>query len=208
MSAKVKETSTEPKSLQDAGYRFAQQAGGLVETARYVYGQCPDFVNNVPDEVKTALYAGFQLRKHELTGDKYYKLAEGGTYIPLDKKPADDVQGIVCMTINVAMSYSQQEFGKMKSTDPAKHAIVKPLRDAFSDFAGNNMRDLKARIKSIVNAGKPRERAPNDDFNVALKKAFDGFDKRAKTAKDRGDASADPVKFRLAVDAFWNTYNK
>ena len=144
-------------------------------------------MDDVPKEIKTALYAGFQLRKHELTGEKFYKLGEGGTYIPLDKKPGDDVQGIVCMTINTAMSYSPQEFGKMRESDPAKHAIIRPLRDAFSDYAGNCLRDLKAAVRRKMAAGQPRQ--------------------RVKTAKDRGDVEADPVKFKLAVDAFWKAYN-
>ena len=58
-----------PTSMQDAGYRFAQSGETMEMIARYVLGQCPSVLEDVPKEVKLALYAGFQLRKHELTGD-------------------------------------------------------------------------------------------------------------------------------------------
>jgi ribosome-associated translation inhibitor RaiA len=69
------------------------------------------------------------------------------------------------------------------------------------------MADLLSKIRRIVNEGKTRARAANKDFTEAMNKAFDDFDKRVRTAKDRGDVGADPVKFRVARDAFWRTYN-
>jgi hypothetical protein len=195
-----------PTSMQDAGYRFAQSGETMEMIARYVLGQCPSVLEDVPKEVKLALYAGFQLRKHELTGDKYYKV-DGTTYIPLTGKPAGDDKGIAAFNVNVAMSYSPQEFGKMRESDPTKHAVIKPLRDAFSTYASNSMADLLSKIRRIVNEGKTRQRAANKDFTEAMNKAFDDFDKRVRTAKDRGDVGADPVKFRVARDAFWKAYS-
>ena len=210
MSKKVAVVPLQPGvdifSMQDAGYRFAQSGETMEAIARYVLGQCPTVLEDVPKEVKSALYAGFQLRKHELTGDKYYKV-DGTTYIPLTGKPAGDDKGIVAFNVNVAMSYSPQEFGKMRESDPTKHAVIKPLRDAFSSYASNSMADLLSKIRRIVNEGKTRARAANKDFTEAMNKAFDDFDKRVRTAKDRGDVGADPVKFRVARDAFWRTYN-
>ena len=104
------------------------------------------------------------------------------------------------------MSYSQQEFGRMRISDPAKRAVIEPLREAFIKYASERMRDLTTKIRNIVNAGKPRERAPNAEFDDAVRKAFDNFEKRVKTAKDRGDLSADPAKFKTAVSAFWRVY--
>lgn len=205
MSKQVR--STEPTSIQDAGYRFAQSGETMAMIAQYVYGQCPTILDEVPKEIKTQLYAGFQLRKHELTGERFYKIGDGGTYIPLANKPANDDKGIVAFSINVAMSYTPQEYGKMRESDPAKHAVLKPLRDAFSTYASNSMSDLLTRIKRIVNEGKTRQRAANKTFEEAMKESFDAFEKRVKTAKDRGDEGADPVKFRVARDAFWKAYN-
>lgn len=195
--------ATEPTSIQDAGYKFAFTGDTAANIAQYVHGVCPNFLDEVPTEVKAQLYAGFQLRKHELTGEKAYKLSEG-VFIPCEDR---SVQGLVVMSINVAMSYSQQEFGKLKERDPGLHAIVKPMRDAFSSYASNNMASLTAKIRDIVNAGKPRTRAANKAFRDAMKEAFDTYEKRVKTAKDRGDTDADPVRFLVARDAFWRAYD-
>jgi len=153
--------------------------------------------------VKDKLYAGFQLRKHELFGEKHYRLGEGGTYIPLP----DATGSMVVMSINAAMAYSSQEFGRLRTVDAALHAVVKGPRDAFSTYASNTLRDLKAAVRALSREGKPRERAANLSFREALEAVFEAYDKRAKTAKDRGDTDADPVRYRVARDAFWKSYN-
>lgn len=205
---KAKQTTpVAPTSFEDAGYRFATTGETMMDIARFVLDRCPTFVDECPTEVKTGLYAGFMLKKHELEGDKFYKLGEGGTYIPLKDKPADTDKGIVCMTITSAMSYSPQEFGKLKDTDPARHAIVGPLRVKFSNYAGNAMRTLRGLCKLLQADGQPRQRGANKGFVEAMQAAFDTYEKRVKTAKDRGDNEADPLKFRMARDAFWKIYN-
>jgi hypothetical protein len=210
--SKQKQTQTDsvfvdPTSWEDAGYKQARIGEASRGMAQWALSRCPGFAEEVPKEIKAGLYAGFQLRKHELEGDKYYKLGEGGTYIPLKDKPDDSVKGVVCMTINSAMSYSQQEFGKMRETDPAKHAIVKPLRNAFSDYAGNSLRALQGAVRKLQNEGKPRTRSANKTFLEAMKDAFDTYEGRVKTANDRSETGADPVKYKLAVAAFWKAYN-
>jgi hypothetical protein len=196
--------STPPTSMKDAGYKQALIGEANNTVAAFVLDKCPGFLDDVPKEIKTELYAGFMLRKHELTGTKFYRLSDG-VYIPVEKPAADD-KGLVQFTIESAMSYSQQEFGRMRISDPAKRAVIEPLREAFTKYASNCMRDLTAKIRSIVNAGKPRERAPNAEFDDAMKKAFDSFEKRVKTAKERGDTTADPARFLTAVSAFWRVY--
>lgn len=81
------------------------------------------------------------------------------------------------------------------------------MRDAFSTYASNNMRALTGAIRALSNDGKTRERAPNKGFRDAVNQALDALDKRVRTSKDRGDSEADPVRFRMARDAFWKTYD-
>lgn len=198
--------STLPKSLKDAGYRFALNGETTESLARYVLDVCPSFLDDVPSEVRADLYAGFQLRKHELTGSKFYKVGEAGTLIPLaDPKGQTN---IVELTINSAMSYSSQEFGKLRETDPARHEKIGVLRTAFSTYASNNMKALRKAMHDVLNGGKPRERAANKGFVEAMQKVFEAYEKRVKTAKERGDQDSDPVKYKLAVQSFWATYNK
>lgn len=206
-SKKQPVVSTEPASVQDAAYRFALTGETSRNLAQYVLAQCPDFLDSVPPEMRSQLYAGFQLRKHELTEPVHYKMGEGGVFIPLSDKPGPDAQGIVVMSINAAMSYSQQAFNQLKNSDPALHSIIQPMRKAFSSYASNNLKAMTATIRAIINADQPRERAPNKGFREAMTAVFDTYDKRVKTSKDRGDTEADPLKYRLAVDGFWKIYN-
>lgn len=208
MSTKQKATvETEPTSMRDAGYRFAGTGDNLRTLARYVFGECPTILDNMPDTVKAELRSGFQLRKHEITPVQNYKLGDGGKFFPLTPEQAKTEQTAVAMSINVAMSYSSQEFGKMRQADPAKYEIIKPMRDAFSTYASNKMSDLLREIRNIANEGKARARAANKDWDEVLKVTFDSLEAKVKTLKTRGDARADPVKFLLARDAFLAKYN-
>jgi hypothetical protein len=205
MSAKQKTPAilAIPSSLEDAAYRLAIGSEGTRNIAQFVLEKCPGFLDTVTQETRDSLYKGWQLRKHELEGEKGYKLADG-VYIPVTDP--SKVDGVVMFSINVAMSYSPQEFGQLRKVDPAKHAILGDLRKKFSTYASNRMGELTAAIRSIVNEGKTKTRAPNAGFVEAMTKTFDGYEKRVKTAQTRGDREADPVRFKMAVDAFWNTY--
>ena len=202
MSKKANQESNTPTSFSDAGYRQAKNGDNAIVIAKWVLDQCPDFLETEPKELKTQLYAGFLVRKNEITPPTIYKVGDMGDFIPCEP----GTPGSCEMTVTGAMAYSQQEFGKMRATDPQRHAVIRVLRDAFSDYAGNNYRSLTAALKNIVNAGKTRKRAVNADFVEAVTKFFDAFEKRVRTASERGDATADVAKFKTAVDAFWRAY--
>ena len=190
-----------PRSFKDAGYQTAQLGEGRKLVARYVLDQCPTFVDKCPDEVKAELFAGFQLRHYELTGSKTYRVGDTGALIP-------DPAGGIEVNVNVAMSYTGQAFGQLRKDDPALHGVIETYRKAFSKYASNCMADLRSACSRILKGEQPRERAVNKDFAKAVNDAFDGLDKRVKVAQTRGDESADPVRFRMAVDAFWKAYAK
>ncbi len=194
-----------PRSLKDAGYQTAQIGEGRKAIAQFVLEQCPDFLDACPAEVKAELFAGFQLRAHELWGAQAFRLGEGSTLIPVEGKEAHSVS----IDVNVAMAYTAQSYGKLKEENPALHSIIKQWRERFSKYASNCMADLRSACKRIVSGDTARERAQNKVFADALKDAFAALDKRVKVAQSRtlSDSTADPVKFRMAVDAFWKVYN-
>ncbi len=191
-----------PRSLKDAGYQTAQLGEGRKAVAQYVLEQCPTFLDDCPKEVKEELFAGFQLRANELWGSKSYRNGDTGALI-------EDPNGGICLDVNVAMAYTAQSYGKLKDENPALHGLIRVWRDRFSKYASNCMGDLKTACKRILNEDTPRERASNKTFAEALKEAFASLDKRVKVAQARTltDSTADPVKYRMAVDAFWKVYN-
>ena len=201
---KAKQTAVQaavsPRSLKDAGYQTAQLGEGRKAVAAYVLDKCPTFLDDCPKEVKEELFAGFQLRAHELWGTKTYRNGDTGALL-------EDANGGINIDVNVAMAYSGQAFGKLKEENPALHGLLKSWRERFQKYASNCMADLKTACKRIVNEANPRERSANKAFDEALKAVFDTMDNRAKVAQGRGDTTADPVKYRIARDAFWKAYN-
>jgi hypothetical protein len=205
MNAKTKaaEPQVEIRTLKDAGYRVAKTRDGKTEAARFVLDKCPDFLDNPADSVVQDLEAGFMLRHHENKGDKYY-LRGTDTGVMVECTPAD--RGATIINVHVAMSYTGQQFGRLKTDDPALHGVIGPVREAWSKYKSECMADLKGAIRKILNGGKSRERGANKDFANALEDMFDAYDTRAVNSKARGDTTADPVKFRLARDAFMKAY--
>lgn len=184
-------------SMKDAGYQSAVGAERIASVARYVYEQCPNFTNEVSDEIKTQLRAGWALRWQELNPAVAYT----EDWVPNEK-------GSHIMTVDVCFSYSQQAFGQLKESDPVKHGVIKGVRDTFNKYASNRMADLKSAVRKVENEGKPKVKAPTKSFNSFLEDTFKTLKARAKTAKARGDDSApDEIKLRMAIDSFCNTLN-
>lgn len=186
-------------SMKEAGYQSAISDERKDSVARYVYSQCPNFTNEVSDEIKTQLRAGWALRWQELNPAVSYN----DSWVPVESG------GAYTMTVDVCFSYSQQAFGQLKEADPVKHGVIKGIRDAFNKYASNRMADLKSAVRKVENEGKPKVKAPTKGFIQYIDETFKAVKARAKTAKARGDDSApDEIKLRMAIDAFNNTLNK
>jgi hypothetical protein len=106
-----------------------------------------------------------------------------------------------------AFSYSSQEFGKLKNTNPALHAIIKVVRDDVADYCSNRLGDLKRAAKKLI-AKKDGATRTTLDFAQSMLKAFEAQEKSVKVKQAKGDTTANSAKFALATKAFWTTYNK
>jgi hypothetical protein len=180
-------------SMKEAGYQSAISDERKDSVARYVYSQCPNFTNEVSDEVKTQLKAGWALRWQELNPAVSYN----DSWVPVESG------GAYTMTVDVCFSYSQQAFGQLKEADPVKHGVIKGIRDTFNKYASNRMADLKSAVRKVENEGKPKVKAPTKGFMQYIDDTFKAVKARAKTANARGDDSApNEVKLRIAIDAF------
>lgn len=205
LATNTPEVEPEIRSLKDAGYQSAKSRDGSESSAEYVFKMYPSFHETQPDEAVDQLVEGMKIRFHEAhkthRGDKFYKM-DGETPIPVPEGTA----GATMVNVNVAMAYTQQAFTRLKDTDKGLHSAMKPIRDAFNKYKSDV---LKTIIKGCRDLAKPegKTRGATKDFLVALIEMFDSYDKRARSAKDRGDATADPIKFRVARDAFLKAYN-
>jgi hypothetical protein len=200
-----------PTSVKDAAYKFARAGETSASIARYIMDNDSSFPDEVSKELKADLNAGFMLRATELWGDQFYKLGDGGTYIPMGN--SIELKNVAPeKSIRIGLSYcfamSQQEFGQLKNKDPQLHSIVKPMRDKFSKYSHNNIVALKLAARTLMNDGKSKARTGNKNFVDALIEMFATYDKRVLNAEARLDATASPINYRMAKDAFWTAYNK
>jgi len=106
-----------------------------------------------------------------------------------------------------AFSYSSQEFGKLKNTNPALHAIIKIVRDDVADYCSNRLGDLKRAAKKLI-AKKDGATRTTLDFAQSMLKAFEAQEKSVKVKQAKGDTTANSAKFAIATKAFWTAYNK
>jgi hypothetical protein len=158
------------------------------------------------------LYEGYRLRYNEVNPPKRYAVVNDH-YLLIDgsNPELEKEKEIVNIGVDYCMALSQQEYGKLKSSDPYRHEVIKPIRDAISDYCGNRLRDLKGQARAILNEGKTRERGHTIDFAERIVNTFKG-DKGlvtlCKNAKARGDNSADELKLKRSIDAFMAVWTK
>lgn len=183
-------------SFKDAAYQSAVSAERSASIARYVLDKCPGFLDDIPKEVKAELDEGFALRWQEVNPAKKYTT---------DWVPSDT--GNIEATLAFCLSYSQQAFGQLKNEEPAKHSVIKDVRDKFNKYRSNRLADLKTAVRRIANEGKTSTRQQAKIYSEWLNDTFDAMKARAKTATARGDESAHEAKLRVAIDAFWKAYN-
>lgn len=202
MSKKTIATN-EFQSLKDMGYKQAGASDTLEAMARYALTKIVDFPQSIDDESKAQLYAGYKLRFAENNPAVEYAVING-QYIPAtaDNKAMEKIT----LTVDYAFSYTQQQFGQLKSQNNALYDVIKPVRDKVNVYCSNRLGDLKRKANQLT--AKPRERKPTADFAVALKDIMDNISTRCRNAKSRGDATADEKKLSLAKAAFWAAWNK
>jgi hypothetical protein len=223
--AQAIETSL-PVSLKDAGYKIAKHGEGSKAIAQWVMEKHPEFPAKIEETVKSALYDGFALRSTEIVGDTYFYMGDTGMYIEIgnsiespDKITPEILatkykgKELVKMNPTIAWSYTGTEFGLLNNTKSDKynkplHTIVSVSREKFRKYAHNALGDLINAAKRILNQDKPRVRNGNDSFTMAVEKVFGTLEKRAVTAEKRqSDSTANSAKHKLAVKAYWSTYN-
>ena len=178
--------STSFKSLKDASYQGCISNERSTSIGQYVYDKCPSFLEAIPEEVKAEIEAGQMLRFHELHPAQWYTK----DWIPCE----EGTKGSHKVDINVVMSFSSQEFGRFRNTDPVQHGIHKGWRDDWGTYKSNRLGDLKRYVRNYVDKlnGKKRERSATKDFAVWLKEdLLPSIKARAKTAKARGDNTVD-----------------
>jgi hypothetical protein len=199
-------------SIADMGYKQAVTGDTLRTMALYALDKIVGFPEEISKTDKATLFTGYQMRFNENNPKVEYVMVDGH-YVVFDglddkqKKLAKDLERVF-IGVDFAMSFSQQAFGSLKDTEPAKHRIIKEWRDSFSDYAGNTLRKLASAAKTIINErnGKTRERSATKGFDIRVSLALDDLKTKCKTAASRGDPTADSRALGIAIEAFLNAW--
>ena len=202
---KVVELATQPAftSLKDSAFQQAGAYQTLESVARYALAQIKDFPKEVPTESKDALYEGYRMKFDALQPAETYAVINGHYVLASEEHKKTDNVEKVNIGVPYAYSYSSQEFGKLANTNPALHALVKGIREKCSTYCSNRLSDLKRAATKLLNEGKERQRGVNKDFAEFVEAWFkDTAPDRLKSAKNRGDGSADDKRFNEAKVAF------
>ena len=205
-------------SLTDLGYRQGATRDALRNQAQYAIDHIVGFPEEIDDTSKGLLEKGYMMRFNDNRPPKTYGIVDGNylDFDNLDKDAQAKVKERVEIGVDVVFSYTQQEYGKLKSTDPAKYAAFKPWRDGFTDYKSGCLADLKAMARKLLKTSDGSTRTANHDFMEYIER-FDKDGKgkvgiledimtRCRNAKKRGDATADPDKLAKAIVAFKSIY--
>jgi hypothetical protein len=193
------------KSLKDMGYQQAKTSDSLTVQAQFAIEAIKGFPTEVPPEARAEVYAGYQLRYNENHPVKTYAVVGGHYVLATEEQLSNKKVEKVEIGVAYAFSFSSQEFGKLASTNPGLHSVVKGWRDDTADYCSNRLGDLKRAATKLLKKGQPVQRQTLD-FAESVKKAFDQLEASVKVKANKGDTTADTTKFKLAVDAFWKTY--
>jgi len=214
---------SEPTSLKDAGYKLARIGESIRSIAMYML-QYPEFVSepvvNSHKEIRNDLAEGYKLRFHEKQGQDYYIVSKDtGAWLKLtnslDADHAEKFEAarkekreVQIVSVYVASGISQQEFGRLAKDDPEQHKVVKEWRTKWRGYESNKNKDLESAVRDILReqSGEKKTRTTLN-FIESANKVFDAWDKSVKVKQNKGDETADPVRFRTARAAFWKAYN-
>ena len=191
-------------NLKQIAYQQASFADNLKGLARSVYEAYPNLDDEVADEVKADLFAGYQLRvaENQSSIDQHF-IVESGNYLPVEKLAFDNHKGEKYhRTVANIMAYTPQAFGALRQSNPQLHAVIKSERDSVSKYCSNRLADLKKAIHAIKNEGVARVRGATKSFAETVKDTMDGLKKKCANAKARGDDSANEKQLILAISEF------
>jgi len=190
-------------SLKDSAYQQAGAYQTLESVARYAIAEIKDFPKEVPTEAKDALYEGYRMKFDTLQPSVCYAVINGHYVLASQEHIKTDNVEKINIGVPYAYSYSSQEFGKLANTNPALHALIREIRKLCSTYCSNRLNDLKRAATKLLTEGKERQRGVNKDFAEFVEAWFkDTAPDRLKSAKNRGDSSADDKRFNEAKVAF------
>ena len=198
------------KSIKDLGYSVAKKSDAAKLDGKFAVENMAGFPDSITKENRDEFYEGARLRASEL---KNYRAVEyaviDGNYIPVDQLSGELPAERYIISVASVFSYSQQQFGAMKSESPQLYTIVQALRKKVNGYCSNALGELKLSAKKYLKDKNPetKTRAATLAYVTYLEKILDEMVTRCKTAELRGnDDTADLDSLKAAIVAFKTKY--
>lgn len=196
-----KEKSVVFKSISDFGYNVAKRADAVRGDGAWALDNLKGFPEDILSEDRAELNEGFRKRASELP--KYDAVEYGvvdGNYLPVLQLTGDLPKERYIVSVASAFSYTQQQFGAMKSENPQLYLIIQDVRNRVNKYCFNCLSDLKTAARKVLKERNPETstRSATLSFGEYLDKTLDGMKQRCKTAEARGN---DPTANMKALDA-------
>lgn len=188
------------KSISDFGYNVAKRADAVRGDGAWALDHLKGFPDELLSEDRAELNEGFRKRASELP--KYEAVEYGvvdGNYIPVSQLSGDLPMERYIVSVASAFSYTQQQFGAMKSENPQLYLIVQDVRNRVNKYCSNCLADLKAAARKVLKERNPESstRAATKSFAEFVESTLDTMKQRCKTAEARGN---DPTANLKALD--------
>ena len=188
------------KSISDFGYSVAKQGDAVRSNGAWALDHLKGFPDEILSDDRSELNEGFRKRASELP--KYAAVEYGvvdGNYIPLSQLSGELPIERYIVSVASAFSYTQQQFGAMKSENPQLYLIVQDVRNRVNKYCSNCLADLKAAARKVLKERNPETstRSATKSFAEFVEATLDGMKQRCKTAESRGN---DPTANMKALD--------
>lgn len=165
-------------SARDLGFQFAAAIDHSASLALLARDVIPGFPDDVPEGGWDDFNAGCILRKADITPARIFVREGVGKYREITGQKAPKGAEILKADVGYVMSFSQQQAGALKKSDPELHRIVTAGRTDTNKYVSNTRRRLVATFKAVT-AG-PRDRSHNKSFTEWLDDTVAAIVKKAK----------------------------
>ena len=197
-------------SISDVGLHHGRAENTIENCANFALDNIKGFPvkEDISEENIQSLKTGYVLAHKEQFKPVTYAVINGH-YVQAtpDHLSADNVEKIE-LTIDHCMSFTSNEIGTDFKDQPELKALIQKVRKAHSTYVNQKLDRLCAKgvelLKERNGEKKTREVVL---FEKGLTDFFNKQDKSVKVKQQRGDATANPLQYRIAVEAFWKAYH-
>ena len=194
------------QALESLAYSQAVSSDSLEDRAAEAIAQIKGFPEECPSECKEALVAGYRRRYSEKKPAQVYAVIGGNYVLATEEMQKNKKVEKVSIGVEYAFSFSTHEYAKLTQENKPLRDLVQSIREGAQDYCSNRFGDLKRAAKKLLRQETGAQRTEKT-FMESTKESFDAMEKSVKTKASRGDTTAKPEKFKIALAAFWSSYN-